>query len=134
MLIGENRTFHHTFATYQPTTGQSVGDLLSRGIIADNGAPGPNSALATQKFVNVPLPSTYFISATNKTVYSPLLPTPQLNGAPNQPMPLGSTAPFNRSVSDAQLQILELLWSLRRSVSCEPGPPVQLAPPDSTCA
>jgi phospholipase C len=106
VLIGENRTFDHTFATYQPKTGQSVGNLLSRGIIADNGAPGPNSALATQNLVNVPLPSTYFISATNERAYSPL-PTPQLNGAPNQPMPLGSTAPFNRSVSEAQLQILE---------------------------
>ena len=106
VLIGENRTFDHTFATYQPKNGRSVGNLLSRGIITDNGAPGPNSALATQNRVPRPLPSTYFISATNKTPYSPL-PTPQLNGAPNQPMPLGSTAPFDLTVSDAELQALE---------------------------
>ena len=108
VLIGENRTFDHVFATYDPKDHNSVGNLLSRGIIDHNGAPGPNEAVATQNSVNTPLPPTYFISAdsAHKTAYSPL-PTPQLNGAPNKQMPLGDTAPFDSSVSDAQLATLE---------------------------
>ena len=33
VLIGENRTFDHVFATYKPKHGQSVSNLLSKGII-----------------------------------------------------------------------------------------------------
>ena len=33
MIIGENRTFDHVFATYQPPVGQTVDNLLSKGII-----------------------------------------------------------------------------------------------------
>ncbi len=106
VLIGENRTFDHTFATYQPKHGQTISNLLSRGIIDANGSPGPNSGLAAQSLVNTPLPPTYFISSTNKTAYSPL-PTPELSGAPNVQHPLGSSAPFDNSVSDAELQLLE---------------------------
>ena len=31
VLIGDNCTFDHVFATYQPKHGQTVGNLLSRG-------------------------------------------------------------------------------------------------------
>jgi phospholipase C len=105
VLIGENRSFDHVFATYQPKNG-TVGNLLAKSIISDNGSPGPNAGLATQRQVNTPLPSTYFISSTSKTPYSPL-PTPQLNGAPNHPLPLGSSAPFDDTVSNAELATLE---------------------------
>jgi phospholipase C len=33
VFIGENRSFDHLFATYQPKHGQSVANLLSNGII-----------------------------------------------------------------------------------------------------
>jgi phospholipase C len=105
VLIGENRSFDHAFATYQPKHGQSVGNLLSKGIINADGSPGPEAAQATQNQVNPPL-TKYFISSTNKTAYSPL-PTPELNGAPNMQMPLGDTAPFDNTVSEAQLEQLE---------------------------
>jgi phospholipase C len=106
VLIGENRTFDHVFATYQPKHGGSVSNLLSRGIIDSNGGPGSNAALATQNQVNTPLPATYFIKSNNKTAYSPL-PTPELNGAPNKQMALGGSAPFDNTVSDTQLEQLE---------------------------
>src|SRR5882724_4011196 len=72
VLIGENRTFDHTFATYRPKGSESVGNLLSRGIINADGSPGPNAGVATQFQVNTPLPATYFISANSahKTPYS----------------------------------------------------------------
>jgi len=106
VLIGENRTFDHVFATYQPKNGESVGNLLSKGIINSDGGPGLNAAVATQNQANTPLPVTYFIKSNNKTAYSPL-PTPELNGAPNKQMGLGGTAPFDNTVSDAQLEQLE---------------------------
>ena len=106
VLIGENRSFDHTFGTYQPKEGQSVSNLLSKGIVDANGAPGTNMGLAAQDSVNTPLPPTYFISSNNKTPYSPL-PAPHLNGAPNAQKPLGSSAPFDSSVSDSELQTLE---------------------------
>jgi phospholipase C len=32
LIIGENRTFDNVFGTYQPTNGQTVSNLLSKGI------------------------------------------------------------------------------------------------------
>lgn len=48
LIIGENRTFDHLFATYQPPHGQTVWNLLSKGIVKADGTPGPNVALARQ--------------------------------------------------------------------------------------
>jgi len=105
VLIGENWSFDSIYATYVPKRG-TVANLLSKGIVDANGSPGINSGLASQDAVNLPLPATYFISSNNKTAYSPL-PTPQVNGAPNVPQPLGGTAPFDNSVPDSLLPVLE---------------------------
>src|SRR6202050_5483925 len=48
LIIGENRTFDHVFATYQPRSGQTVLNLLSEGIVNVDGSPGPNFGLAAQ--------------------------------------------------------------------------------------
>src|SRR6202049_376513 len=48
VIIGENRTFDHVFATYKPPVGQKVDNLLSKGIIKADGTPGPNFKLAAQ--------------------------------------------------------------------------------------
>jgi len=110
VLIGENHSFDNVFATYHPRRGQQIGNLRSRGIVNGDGSPGLNSSAAEQFAVNTPFQtdSKYFTSAdsADKSAYSPL-PTPQLNGAPNTQQPLGSTAPFDNSVSDAELAILE---------------------------
>jgi phospholipase C len=105
VLIGENWSFDSVYGTYVPKNGTTA-NLLSKEIVTANGAPGVNSGLASQSSVNTPLPATYFISSSNKTEYS-TLPTPELNGAPNVQKPLGSSAPFDSTVSDAELQILE---------------------------
>jgi phospholipase C len=46
VIIGENRSFDHVFATYVPRPGQTVHNLLSQGIIQldanKNAIPGPN--------------------------------------------------------------------------------------------
>jgi phospholipase C len=48
VIIGENRSFDHVFATYQPKAGESVNNLLSEGIINADGTPGPNFEKAHQ--------------------------------------------------------------------------------------
>ena len=48
VLIGENRTFDHVFATYVPKAGESVSNLLSKGIINAEGAAGPHFNKAQQ--------------------------------------------------------------------------------------
>lgn len=47
IIVGENRTFDHLFATYVPPKG-TVLNMLSQGIINADGTPGPNAAIATQ--------------------------------------------------------------------------------------
>jgi len=37
IIIGENRSFDHLFATYTPPSGQSIWNLLSKGIITAEG-------------------------------------------------------------------------------------------------
>src|ERR1700722_18563228 len=48
VIIGENRTFDHVFATYQPASGETVSNLLSKGMVNTDGTPGPNFSLASQ--------------------------------------------------------------------------------------
>ena len=49
IIIGENRTFDHIFATYKPVNkGEKVLNLLSRKIVQANGQPGENYGEALQ--------------------------------------------------------------------------------------
>ena len=48
MIIGENRSFDHVFATYVPKGNQKVWNLLSEGIVKADGTPGPNFYKAHQ--------------------------------------------------------------------------------------
>jgi phospholipase C len=52
VIIGENRSFDHVFATYVPSSGDTVDNLLSKGIVKldanKNAIPGPNFAVAQQ--------------------------------------------------------------------------------------
>src|SRR5262249_35154037 len=81
VVIGENRSFDHVFGAYIPRPGQSIANLLSRGIINRDGSPGPNFHEAAQ-FTVTPQ-AKYFISApdSSKTPYV-TLPPPDLHGVP----------------------------------------------------
>src|SRR6266699_3280083 len=49
IVVGENRSFDHLFATYVPTSrSEKVLNLLSEGIVNADGSPGPNFAKAHQ--------------------------------------------------------------------------------------
>ena len=62
ILIGENRGLDHTFGVYKPKgAGQTISNLLSKGIVNEDGTPGPNFAQA-QQFSVAGQPS-YYIGA-----------------------------------------------------------------------
>jgi phospholipase C len=48
VVIGENRSFDHVYATYVPLRGQAVLNLLAEGIVNADGSPGRNFAAARQ--------------------------------------------------------------------------------------
>jgi phospholipase C len=84
VLIGENRTFDHVFATYIPhTSGETVKNLFSEGIIKADGTPGKNFGNAAQFEAVSPFRTSYFISLADfeKGPYA-VLPEPTLNFAP----------------------------------------------------
>jgi phospholipase C len=82
LIIGENRTFDHVFATYTPPAGQTVYNLLSEGIVNANGQPGPNFAKA-QQFLATDT-TTYSNSPGGKEPYTNL-PDMNTDGAPTNP-------------------------------------------------
>src|SRR5262252_6708781 len=73
VIVGENRTFDHLFATYVPPAGQTVDNLLSKGIINADGTPGPNFALGAQSKAVVS--QQFSLSPQFKTPWSKLPPT-----------------------------------------------------------
>jgi phospholipase C len=83
VLIGENRTFDHIFATYVPKSNDSISNLLSKGIIHADGTPGPNFSKAAQFQAKAPFRTKFFASlnASEKEPYQ-TLPEPTLNFAP----------------------------------------------------
>src|SRR6202011_2681804 len=72
IIVGENRTFDHIFATYQPKSGETVDNLLSKKIIKADGTPGTNYLRAAQYFADVTAQPHFQLSPTNKTVYKTL--------------------------------------------------------------
>src|SRR6204780_3469918 len=68
VIIGENRSFDHVFATYQPKKGETVDNLLSEGIVkldsAGKAVPGPYWEKAHQ------------LAATDKGSADPFLLSP----------------------------------------------------------
>jgi phospholipase C len=96
VLIGENRTFDHVFATYVPQSKDSVLNLLSEEIINADGTPGKHFNKAQQFQATAPFEKKYFISLEgNRKEAYPLLPEPTLNFAPNAPtFPPGTPTSF----------------------------------------
>ncbi len=80
IIVGENRSFDHLFATYKPKQGESVDNLLSKGIVNEDGTPGPNYSLAAQFAADATDSNEFQLSPKKKSLYSKL-PAP-LNGGP----------------------------------------------------
>ena len=116
ILIGENRGVDHTFGVYKPKgKGETISNLLSKGIVKEDGSPGPNFATA-QQFSVAAQPS-YYLSppAVAKAPYSVtnLMPQPNTAGAPTAPSDLVpppfktiAAASVEKDMNPADLDIL----------------------------
>jgi phospholipase C len=81
VIVGENRTFDHLFATYEPKDGEKVDNLLSKHIIKEDGTPGKNFAAAYQYAADATDSATFQLAPKKKTLFSPL--PAELNGGPS---------------------------------------------------
>src|SRR5262249_4610697 len=85
IIVGENRSFDHLFATYVPANQRArVRNLLSEKIINADGSPGINCARGHQyQITSAPNGGKFFISAdlSQKTLYQ-TLPPPDVGGVP----------------------------------------------------
>jgi len=78
VVIGENVSFDALYGTYVPTTGQRIDNLRSRGIVGEDGLPGPRYADAAQhRYHNVG--GRYSIDLEREKAYEKL-PAPSLVG------------------------------------------------------
>ncbi|MGA8763286.1 MAG: alkaline phosphatase family protein [Candidatus Sulfotelmatobacter sp.] len=91
VIIGENRTFDHIFATYKPKSGETVNNLLSEGIIKADGTPGPNFFLASQSSANDTSEAGYQLSPSDNAAYE-VLPPVLAGGYTTPPFPDVATA------------------------------------------
>ncbi|HLK91840.1 MAG TPA: alkaline phosphatase family protein, partial [Polyangia bacterium] len=98
VLIGENRSFDHAFGTYTPKSGQTISNLLSKGIVNADGTPGPNFALSAQS--QAAAQTAFWISPDSKMPYA-TLPPPSTSGAPSAQRP---TAPPFQNIAQASFE------------------------------
>lgn len=106
VLIGENRSFDHLFATYVPKSHDSVSNLLSKAIINADGTPGPNFNKAQQFQAVAPFRTKFYISLNEdeKAPYD-ILPQPTLNFSPSPAT--GEPPPFLQGTPNAFLTAIE---------------------------
>jgi phospholipase C len=98
VIIGENRSFDHVFATYVPKRGQTVHNLLSEGIIQldsnKNAVPGPNFSKAQQLAASdLGAQDSFLLSPPKQEFPNNRLPAPQVGG------PSGAQGHFTPSSS-----------------------------------
>lgn len=92
VIIGENRSFDHVFATYEPRRHQRIWNLLSEGIVNADGTPGPNYARAEQYQAVDTAAEGFENSPQGKSLYATLPP----------PLAGGPTTPHFSSVAQAE--------------------------------
>ena len=92
IIIGENRSFDHVFATYKPKNGETVFNLLSEGIVNADGTPGANFSKAQQKAAMDTAPDTFLLNPPKSSFPSEKLPAPLVGGPSSSYVPSNSLA------------------------------------------
>jgi phospholipase C len=82
VIIGENRSFDHVFATYVPKHNQQIWNLLSEKIVKADGTPGLNFINATQQAATDQAPDGFLLNPPKTDFPNSVLPAP-LIGGPN---------------------------------------------------
>ncbi|MGC1461698.1 MAG: alkaline phosphatase family protein [Terracidiphilus sp.] len=81
VIIGENRSFDHVFATYVPRWHhEKVFNLLSEGIVNADGTPGPNFSKAAQTAAADQQPDAFLLSPSKSAFPGQVLPAPLVGG------------------------------------------------------
>jgi phospholipase C len=80
VIVGENRSFDHVFATYVPKKGEKVWNLLSEGIVKADGTPGPNFSKAEQNAAKDQTPDAFLLSPPKDDFQGAVLPAPLVGG------------------------------------------------------
>jgi phospholipase C len=81
VIIGENRSFDHVFATYVPKDRREhVLNLLSEGIVNADGTEGPNFAKAEQSAATDQQPDAFLLSPSKSPFPGAVLPAPLVGG------------------------------------------------------
>src|ERR1700748_3309927 len=83
VIVGENRSFDHVFATYVPKKGEKVMNLLSEGIVKADGTPGANFSKAAQLAATDTSSDGYLLDPATKTFTGSVLPAPLAGGPPD---------------------------------------------------
>src|SRR5216684_1961792 len=113
VVVGENLSFDNLFATFRPQAGESVANLLSKGIVAADGSPGPDVALAAQllavprqryevtpptagRFTRLPQPNTTYARGLPQFTGDRRFP----RELPNAPFPITRYADYLAYVGD----------------------------------
>lgn len=121
VIIGENRSFDNVFATYKPVNGQTVENLLSKGIVNADGTPGPNFALAAQFRAADTAAQGYLLTPGTKTAFT-TLPPENTGGAPSYPND-SHPAPFQTLAVAAANEHGLLKQDLERLITGATGEP-----------
>ncbi|MCU6435180.1 alkaline phosphatase family protein [Undibacterium sp. Jales W-56] len=94
VIVGENRTFDNLYGVYKPKRGQTISNLLSKGIVKEDGSAGPHYQEAAQKL------------GASLGAYTP---TPKVNGSYTtlpQPFAAGALGQ-RRDVPDARFPAVQ---------------------------
>ena len=88
VIIGENRSFDHVFATYvPPKAGETVNNLLSEGIIKADGTRGPNFAKAEQRAAEDTTSDGFLLNPSKAGFPGNVLPAPLVGGPTDSYVP-----------------------------------------------
>jgi phospholipase C len=87
VIIGENRSFDHVFATYVPKKGESVWNLLSEKIVKADGKPGINFNKAQQQAATDLAPDAFMLNPPKTSFPGTVLPAPLVGGPADSYVP-----------------------------------------------
>ena len=113
IVVGENHTFDNLFGTYRPKSGQTIANLLSKGIVNADGTPGPHFERARQligrdegkyhaetastgEYASLPQPYTTYGIGLPQGVPDSRFPT----GLPNGPYQISKYVPYAAYTGD----------------------------------
>ena len=80
VIVGENRSFDHVFATYVPKNGEKVWNLLSEGIVKADGTAGANFTKFEQRAANDTSSDGYLLDPATNSFAGSVLPAPLVGG------------------------------------------------------